>query len=82
MSGVEFLYDTLMVSALDEVASTYGLLAKPSPFQTIFLRRKPNDQWNALVGGQLDMTSLPLDYASGKVGAFSATLMPGPGAQP
>ncbi len=28
VSGIEFLYDTLMVSALDEVASTYGLLAE------------------------------------------------------
>ncbi len=38
---------------------------------------KPNDQWNALVNGQLDFAAFPLDYASGKVGAFSATLMPG-----
>ncbi len=38
---------------------------------------KPNEQWNALVNGQLDITSIPLDYASGKVRAFSATLMPG-----
>jgi TRAP-type C4-dicarboxylate transport system substrate-binding protein len=38
---------------------------------------KPNDQWNAIVGGQLDLTLFPLDYASGKVPVFSATLMPG-----
>jgi TRAP-type C4-dicarboxylate transport system substrate-binding protein len=38
---------------------------------------KPNDQWNAIVNGQLDITLFPLDYASGKVPAFSATLMPG-----
>ncbi len=38
---------------------------------------KPNDQWNALVNGQLDISLFPLDYASGKVPAFSATLMPG-----
>jgi TRAP-type C4-dicarboxylate transport system substrate-binding protein len=30
-----------------------------------------------MVNGQLDISSFPLDYASGKVGAFSATLMPG-----
>jgi TRAP-type C4-dicarboxylate transport system substrate-binding protein len=30
-----------------------------------------------MVNGQLDITSLPLDYASGKVREFSATLMPG-----
>ncbi|MBI2318762.1 MAG: TRAP transporter substrate-binding protein DctP [Betaproteobacteria bacterium] len=38
---------------------------------------KPNEQWNALVIGQLDISSFPLDYASGKVRAFGATLMPG-----
>ena len=38
---------------------------------------KPNDQWNAMVNGQLDISSLPLDYASGKAREFSATLMPG-----
>ena len=38
---------------------------------------KPNEQWNALVNGQLDISSFPLDYASGKERAFSATLMPG-----
>jgi TRAP-type C4-dicarboxylate transport system substrate-binding protein len=30
-----------------------------------------------MVNGQLDITLFPLDYASGKVPAFSATLMPG-----
>jgi TRAP-type transport system periplasmic protein len=29
-----------------------------------------------MVNGQLDISSFPLDYASGKIGAFSATLMP------
>src|SRR5450755_3865045 len=38
---------------------------------------KPNEQWNALVNGQLDISSFPLDYASGKVRAFGVTLMPG-----
>lgn len=38
---------------------------------------KPNEQWNALVNGQLDISSFPLDYASGKIRAFGATLMPG-----
>jgi len=32
---------------------------------------------NALVNGQLDISSFPLDYASGKVREFGATLMPG-----
>jgi TRAP-type C4-dicarboxylate transport system substrate-binding protein len=38
---------------------------------------KPNDQWDAMVNGQLDMAVFPLDYASGKAAVFSATLMPG-----
>lgn len=38
---------------------------------------KPNDQWNALTRGLLDLTSFPLDYASGRHPEFSATLMPG-----
>jgi TRAP-type C4-dicarboxylate transport system substrate-binding protein len=29
------------------------------------------------VNGQLDISSFPLDYASGKVRSFGATLMPG-----
>ena len=38
---------------------------------------KPNEHWGALTRGQLDMTSFPLDYASGRHPIFSATLMPG-----
>ncbi|MGV8937408.1 MAG: TRAP transporter substrate-binding protein DctP [Allorhizobium sp.] len=38
---------------------------------------KPNDQWNAITRGLLDLTSFPLDYASGRHPEFSATLMPG-----
>ena len=38
---------------------------------------KPNDQWDALANGHLDIALFPLDYASGKVPAFSVTLMPG-----
>ena len=30
-----------------------------------------------MVNGQLDITLFPLDYASGKIPVFSATLMPG-----
>src|SRR5207342_1115271 len=50
-----------------------GLDVQVYPGASLF---KPNDQWNAMVNGQLDISSFPLDYASGKVGAFSATLMP------
>lgn len=38
---------------------------------------KPNEQWGALTTGALDMSSFPLDYASGRHPQFSATLMPG-----
>src|SRR6266487_2471994 len=54
-------------------AAGVGLDVQVYPGASLF---KPNDQWNAMVNGQLDMSSFPLDYASGKIGAFSATLMP------
>lgn len=38
---------------------------------------KPTEQWNAMTRGLLDMSSFPLDYASGRHPIFSATLMPG-----
>ena len=38
---------------------------------------KPKEQWKAMLNGQIDMTSLPLDYASGFHPQFGATLMPG-----
>jgi TRAP-type C4-dicarboxylate transport system substrate-binding protein len=37
----------------------------------------PYEQWGALTNGQLDLSAFPLDYASGREPAFSATLMPG-----
>lgn len=38
---------------------------------------KPQEQWKAMQTGQIDMTSFPLDYASGFHPQFGATLMPG-----
>ncbi len=38
---------------------------------------KAKEQWNAMTRGILDMSSFPLDYASGQHREFSATLMPG-----
>ena len=38
---------------------------------------KPNQQWDAMQKGQIDISAFPLDYASGKHPQFSATLMPG-----
>src|SRR3954453_3785766 len=66
--------EMVQIIAKEVKAANVGLEIQVYPGASLF---KPNDQWNAIVGGKLDMTSLPLDYASGKVGAFSATLMPG-----
>lgn len=63
-----------MVQIIAREAKAAGLEIQVYPGASLF---KPNDQWNALVNGQLDISSFPLDYASGKIGAFSATLMPG-----
>jgi TRAP-type transport system periplasmic protein len=38
---------------------------------------KAQEQWKAMLTGQIDMTSVPLDYASGIHPQFGATLMPG-----
>src|SRR5438552_5278479 len=65
--------EMVQIIAREAKAAGVGLDIQVYPGASLF---KPNDQWNAMVNGQLDMSSFPLDYASGKVGAFSATLMP------
>ena len=66
--------DMVQMIAKEAAAANVGLTVQVYPGASLF---KPNDQWNAMVNGQLDITLFPLDYASGKVPAFSATLMPG-----
>jgi TRAP-type C4-dicarboxylate transport system substrate-binding protein len=66
--------DMVQMVAKEAKAANVGLDVQVYPGASLF---KPNDQWNAIVNGQLDMTLFPLDYASGKVPVFSATLMPG-----
>src|SRR5580698_1934704 len=66
--------DMVQMIAKESKAANVGLDVQVYPGASLF---KPNDQWNAMVSGQLDITLFPLDYASGKVPAFSATLMPG-----
>ena len=66
--------EMVQIIAKEAKAANVGLEIQVYPGASLF---KPNDQWNAMVNGQLDMSSFPLDYASGKIGAFSATLMPG-----
>jgi TRAP-type transport system periplasmic protein len=51
-----------------------GLTVQVYPGQSLF---KAKEQWAAMTQGRLDMTALPLDYASGRHPEFSATLMPG-----
>src|SRR5438067_5806806 len=65
--------EMVQIIARDAKAANIGLDVQVYPGASLF---KPNDQWNAMVNGQLDISSFPLDYASGKIGAFSATLMP------
>src|SRR5206468_11835220 len=66
--------EMVQIIARDAKAANVGLDVQVYPGASLF---KPNEQWNALVNGQLDISSFPLDYASGKVRAFGATLMPG-----
>src|SRR5919202_1011770 len=66
--------DMVQMIAKEAKAANVGLDIQVYPGASLF---KPNDQWNAIVNGQLDITLFPLDYASGKAPVFSATLMPG-----
>src|SRR5438094_7838823 len=65
--------EMVQIIARDAKAANVDLEVQVYPGASLF---KPNEQWNALVNGQLDISSFPLDYASGKVRAFGATLMP------
>src|SRR5258708_12084130 len=64
----------VQIVARDAKAANVDLEVQVYPGASLF---KPNEQWNALINGQLDISSFPLDYASGKQRAFGATLMPG-----
>jgi microcin C transport system substrate-binding protein len=48
--GVDLIYDTLMVSSLDEVATTYGLLAEsvtyPDDYSSVTYRLRPTAKWH------------------------------------
>ena len=66
--------EMVQIIAKDAKAANVGLDIQVYPGASLC---KPNEQWNAMANGQLDISSFPLDYASGKVLAFGATLMPG-----
>lgn len=66
--------EMVQVIAREIEAANVGLTVQVFPGSSLF---KPNEQWNALTRGLLEMTSFPLDYASGRHPEFSVTLMPG-----
>ena len=66
--------EMVQIVAKEAKAANVDLEVQVYPGASLF---KPNEQWNALINGQLDISSFPLDYASGKQRAFGATLMPG-----
>jgi len=66
--------EMVQIIAREVNAAGVGINVRVYPGQSLF---KATDQWSALVRGQLDITALPLDYASGRHPQFNATLMPG-----
>jgi len=66
--------EMVQIIAREVESANVGLKIQVFPGSSLY---KPNDQWNAVTRGLLDMTSFPLDYASGRHPEFSATLMPG-----
>jgi len=66
--------EMVQMIARDVNAAEVGIEIRVYPGEALF---KARDQWPAMVRGRLDITSLPLDYMSGRHPQFSATLMPG-----
>ena len=66
--------EMVQIIAREVEAANVGLKIQVFPGSSLY---KASEQWGALTRGQLDMTAYPLDYASGRVPQFSATLMPG-----
>ncbi len=66
--------EMVQMIARDVAAANVGLTIKVFPGSSLV---KPQEQWKAMQTGQIDMSSFPLDYASGFHAQFGATLMPG-----
>ena len=66
--------EMVQMIASEVAAADVGIDIRVYPGESLY---KARDQWSALTRGQLDITSFPLDYASGRVPQFSVTLMPG-----
>lgn len=66
--------EMVQMIAREVAAADVDLEIRVYPGESLY---KAKEQWGALEKGQLDITSFPLDYASGRVPQFSVTLMPG-----
>ena len=66
--------EMVQMMARDVAAANVDMVIKIFPGSSLV---KPQEQWKAMLTGQIDMASFPLDYASGFHPQFGATLMPG-----
>jgi len=66
--------EMVQMIARDVAAANVGMTIKVFPGSSLV---KAQEQWKAMLSGQIDMTAFPLDYASGFHPQFGATLMPG-----
>ncbi len=66
--------EMVQMIAREVAAAKVGVEIKVFPGSSLV---KATEQWKAMQTGQIDMTSFPLDYASGFHPQFGATLMPG-----
>ena len=66
--------EMVQMIARDVAAANVGLEIKVFPGSSLV---KAQEQWKAMLSGQIDMSAFPLDYASGFHPQFGATLMPG-----
>ncbi len=66
--------EMVQMIAREAAKANVGLDIKVYPGASLV---KATEQWNAMLKGQIDITSFPLDYASGQHPQFGATLMPG-----
>ncbi|MEJ8839522.1 TRAP transporter substrate-binding protein DctP [Ramlibacter sp. AN1133] len=66
--------EMIQMIARDVAKANVGIDIKVFPGSSLV---KATEQWKAMLSGQIDMTSFPLDYASGFHPQFGATLMPG-----
>ena len=66
--------EMVQMIARDVEAANVGLHIKVFPGSSLV---KAQEQWKAMLNGQIDMSAFPLDYAAGFHPQFGATLMPG-----